>query len=95
MNASTFAFLPVGLIASVATAVTGSITTAPEKIPTYVADWQELQIPNPVHQNVWWVETRIAANGRNRLVKIDPARLLAGNPKQTFSYCAELQMLKQ
>ena len=48
-----------------------------EKAPPVVADRQEMQSPDKVHLT-GWLGTRIAANESNRLVKLDPARLLEG-----------------
>ena len=42
-----------------------------------MADRQEMQSPDKVHLT-GWLGTRIAANESNRLVKLDPARLLEG-----------------
>ena len=47
----------------------------PEKIFCAVADRQDFQEPNRVHLK-GWMGTRIDANEKNRLVKLDPATLL-------------------
>lgn len=69
------------LTATVATTLAAPITTVPEKIPCVVADRQDFQIPDRV-QLTGWVGSRIAANESNRLVKMDPARLLEGYRKR-------------
>lgn len=67
--------------AMVATALATPITPVPDKIPCAVADRQDFQIPDRV-QLAGWVGSRIAANESNRLVKMDPARLLEGYRKR-------------
>ncbi|MFO1513834.1 MAG: glycoside hydrolase family 127 protein, partial [Verrucomicrobiota bacterium] len=69
------------LVVTSATALAEPITPVPEKIVCAVADRQDFQIPDRVHQT-GWVGTRIAANESNRLVKLDPARLLEGYRKR-------------
>lgn len=71
----------VVLAATVAAASAALITPVPEAIPCAVADQQESQIPDRV-QLTGWVGGRIAANESNRLVKLDPARLLEGYRKR-------------
>jgi DUF1680 family protein len=73
--------LSILLVATVATAFANPINPVPEKISCAVADRQDFQIPDRVHQT-GWVGTRVDANERNRLVKIDPARLLEGYRKR-------------
>jgi DUF1680 family protein len=53
----------------------------PEKIPPAVADRQSLTQPDQV-QFTGWIGRRIAANEANRLVKIEPDRLLEGYRKR-------------
>jgi DUF1680 family protein len=53
----------------------------PDKITPSVPDRQDFQIPDRVHLT-GWVGTRIEANEANRLVKLDPARLLEGYRKR-------------
>ena len=69
------------LVAAVVTAFANPITPVPEKISCAVADRQDFQIPDRVQQT-GWVGSRVSANERNRLVKIDPARLLEGYRKR-------------
>jgi DUF1680 family protein len=49
----------------------------PDKITPAVPDRQDFQIPDRVHLT-GWVGSRIEASEANRLVKLDPARLLEG-----------------
>ena len=49
----------------------------PEKVTCVVQDQQSFQAPDRVHLS-GWIGTRIDANEANRLVKIDPLRLLEG-----------------
>src|SRR5712672_3263102 len=53
------------------------IALVPEKISPAIQDRQDFQTPDRV-QLGGWIGTRIAANEGNRLVKLDPARLLEG-----------------
>ena len=69
--------LSILFVATVATAFAQPITPVPEHISGVVADCQDFQIPDRVHET-GWVGSRIAANESNRLVKLDPARLLEG-----------------
>ncbi|MEQ1882967.1 MAG: beta-L-arabinofuranosidase domain-containing protein, partial [Burkholderiales bacterium] len=78
MNTKTLSLL---LVATVGTALAEPITPVPEKISCTIADRQDFQIPDLV-QLTGWVGSRIAANESNRLVKIDPARLLEGYRKR-------------
>jgi DUF1680 family protein len=55
----------------------GAISPVPEKISPAVADRQDFQVPDRVHLD-GWLGTRLAANESNRLVKLDPERLLDG-----------------
>lgn len=55
----------------------GAITPLPEKVVCAVADRQDFQPPDRLHFT-GWVGSRVTASERNRLVKIDPARLLEG-----------------
>ncbi|NOS70264.1 MAG: hypothetical protein HOP33_10070 [Verrucomicrobia bacterium] len=78
MNTKTLSLL---LVATVGTALAEPITPVPEKISCTIADRQDFQIPDRV-QLTGWVGSRIAANESNRLVKLDPARLLEGYRKR-------------
>ena len=75
------AFMP--LIAVLSTVVSGSaqVTRLPDKVPPAVADRQDFQIPDRVHLT-GWVGSRIEVNEANRLVMLDPARLLEGYRKR-------------
>lgn len=53
------------------------ITLVPEKVAPAVADRQDCQIADRVRLS-GWAGARIDANQANRLVKLDPARLLEG-----------------
>ena len=55
----------------------GSLKPIPEKVPCVIADRQAFQQPD-CNQLSGWIGSRIDANEKNRLVKIDPARLLEG-----------------
>jgi uncharacterized protein len=54
-----------------------SLSLVPEKIPPVISDRQDFQIPDRVHLT-GWMGTRIHVNEVNRLVKLDPDRLLEG-----------------
>ena len=64
-------------IAAVITPLASAVTPLPEKVSCAIADRQDFQIPDRV-QLAGWLGSRIEANEKNRLVKIDPARLLEG-----------------
>lgn len=53
------------------------ITPTPDKIAPVVPDRQDFQVPDHVHLS-GWLGTRVQANEANRLVKLDPGRLLEG-----------------
>lgn len=74
ISSKTFCLL---LCATVATAMAGPITPVPEKITGAVADRQDFQIPDWVHQD-GWVGLRSAAGITNRLGKVDLERMLEG-----------------
>lgn len=80
MKTSFFCLLLLCSIRTSATAA-GAITLVPEQVACAVADRQDFQVPDRVHLT-GWLGTRIAANEANRLVKIDPARLLEGYRKR-------------
>jgi len=65
-----FAAVPLALRAS-------GVTPLPEQVAPAIADRQDFQVPDRV-QLRGWIGTRLAANETNRLVKLDPARLLEG-----------------
>jgi uncharacterized protein len=54
-----------------------SIAPLPDKVPPVVQDRQDFQTPDRL-QLTGWLGSRIVANESNRLVKLDPARLLEG-----------------
>jgi hypothetical protein len=68
-----------------AIALTGSpavaISPLPDKVTPVVPDRQDFQTPDRVRLT-GWVGMRIDANEANRLVKLDPARLLEGYRKR-------------
>jgi uncharacterized protein len=65
------------LVAANAIALAEPINPVPEKTSCAVKDRQDFQIPNRV-QLTGWMGTRISANESNRLVHLDPMRLLEG-----------------
>jgi uncharacterized protein len=56
-------------------------TLVPDKVPCAIADRQEWQMPDQTRLT-GWLGTRIEANEQNRLVKLDPNRLLEGYRKR-------------
>ncbi len=78
ISARTFPFL---LLATVATTLAQPATPVPDKITCAIADRQDFQIPDRL-QFSGWMGARIVANESNRLVKLDPARLLEGYRKR-------------
>ncbi|HZL45511.1 MAG TPA: beta-L-arabinofuranosidase domain-containing protein, partial [Opitutaceae bacterium] len=62
---------------SVAIPLAAAVTPVPDKIAAVIPDRQDSQVPDRV-QLSGWVGARIDANEQNRLVKLDPARLLEG-----------------
>lgn len=71
----------VACLAVVATAPASTISPLPDKVVPVVPDRQDCQTPDRVRLT-GWVGTRIEANEANRLVKLDPARLLEGYRKR-------------
>jgi DUF1680 family protein len=59
----------------------GPITPVLEKVPCAVADRQDFQVPDRVLIS-GWLGSRIEASMRNRLLILDPARLLEGYKKR-------------
>ena len=68
---------------TIALVVSGSaaISPIPDKVKPVIADRQDFQVPDRLHLT-GWIGTRIEANEANRLVKLDPARLLEGYRKR-------------
>ena len=60
---------------------TAAISPVPDKVTPVIPDRQDFQIPDRVRLT-GWVGMRIDANEANRLVKLDPARLLEGYRKR-------------
>ncbi len=58
-----------------------AIPPLPDKVAPVIADRQDMQTPDRLHLT-GWVGTRVQANESNRLVKLDPARLLEGYRKR-------------
>lgn len=58
-----------------------AVERLPEKVPWAIADRQSFLSPERLHLT-GWIGTRIDANEQNRMVKIDPARLLEGYRKR-------------
>jgi uncharacterized protein len=65
------------LLATVSTVVAAPIFLVPEKVPGVVADRQDFQVPDRVHQD-GWVGLRAAASITNRLEQVDLDKLLEG-----------------
>jgi uncharacterized protein len=74
MIIKTFSLL---LLATVSTVVAAPILLVPEKVPGVVADRQDFQVPDRVHQD-GWVGLRTAASITNRLEQVDLDKLLEG-----------------
>lgn len=53
----------------------GAAATVPDMVTCAIADRQDFQQPDRLHLT-GWIGSRIDANEKNRLVKIDPNRLL-------------------
>lgn len=66
------AFLAVATFASAQI-----VSLVPEKIPPVIADRQDSQVAGRVRL-AGWIGTRVQANETNRLLKLDPERLLEG-----------------
>jgi DUF1680 family protein len=58
-----------------------ALSPLPDKVAPAIKDRQEFQVPDHVHLT-GWVGSRIEANEVNRLVKLDPGRLLEGYRKR-------------
>jgi uncharacterized protein len=67
--------------AALVTSTAATITPVPDKVTPVVPDKQDFQVPDRVHLT-GWVGMRIEANEANRLVKLDPTRLLEGYRKR-------------
>ncbi|MCX6872856.1 MAG: glycoside hydrolase family 127 protein [Verrucomicrobia bacterium] len=67
--------------AAVSMPLAGAAVPVPDKVPCAVADKQDFQQPDRVHLT-GWIGSRIEANERNRLVKMDPNRLLISYRKR-------------
>jgi DUF1680 family protein len=73
--------LLVGLVLAFAASQATAVSLVPEAIVPRISDKQDFQIPDHVHL-AGWVGTRVEANEANRLVKLDPSRLLEGYRKR-------------
>jgi uncharacterized protein len=75
--------LTQGVLFSLALTTFGAtaVSPLPDKVPPVIADRQDMQTPDRV-KLTGWVGSRIEANEANRLVKLDPARLLEGYRKR-------------
>lgn len=71
----------VGLFFVLAISHSQALSLVPEKVVPVVADRQDPQVPDSVHLK-GWLGSRIEANEINRLVKLDPERLLEGYRKR-------------
>jgi uncharacterized protein len=69
------------LICACAGFASANVVLVPEKVQPAVPDKQDFQMPDRVHLK-GWIGTRVDANEANRLVKLDPARLLEGYRKR-------------
>src|SRR5215469_4534663 len=58
-----------------------AITVVPDKVQPVIPDKQDFQIPDRIRLT-GWIGSRVDANEANRLVKLDPARLLEGYRKR-------------
>ena len=67
--------------ASVLGSAAATITPVPDKVTPVIRDRQDFQVPDNVRLT-GWVGMRIEANEVNRLVKLDPTRLLEGYRKR-------------
>lgn len=72
--------LPLLLAASILT-VSAAITPLPDAVSSAIADKQDFVVPDRV-QLTGWMGSRISGSESNRLVKLDPARLLEGYRKR-------------
>src|ERR1041384_7221037 len=75
------ALFPLFLASAAISVISADVTTMPDKVTPAVPDRQAFQIPDRV-QLAGWIGSRIEANEANRLVKLDPARLLEGYRKR-------------
>ena len=66
-----------GLILVWLAAESPAISPVPEKIQPAIPDKQDFQVPDR-ERLTGWIGSRMSANEGNRLVKLDPARLLEG-----------------
>jgi len=73
--------LAAACFAMMARSATAATTPLPDKVAPAIPDRQECQWPDRV-QLKGWIGSRIQANEVNRLVKLDPARLLEGYRKR-------------
>jgi DUF1680 family protein len=58
-----------------------AVSLVPEKVVPVISDKQDFQMPDSVRL-AGWIGSRVDANEANRLVKLDPARLLEGYRKR-------------
>ncbi|MEI8038898.1 MAG: beta-L-arabinofuranosidase domain-containing protein [Verrucomicrobiota bacterium] len=73
--------LLLALLSSSTPGLHAAVDPLPWPVPAAVADAQDCQVPDRV-QPAGWIGSRVTANAANRLVKIDPARLLEGYRKR-------------
>ena len=67
--------------AALMAASAATVSLLPDKVAPVIADRQDFQTPDRVRLT-GWVGMRIEANEANRLVQLDPARLLEGYRKR-------------
>ena len=79
MKASRFLILPLLFISP--PMAFAAVEPLPFLVPAAVTDVQDFQLPDRV-QPAGWIGSRVTANEANRLVKIDPDRLLEGYRKR-------------
>jgi hypothetical protein len=73
--------MPITCAAAVITPLASAATPVPDRISCAIADRQDFQEPDRLHLT-GWIGSRIEANEKNRLVKMDPNRLLISYRKR-------------
>src|SRR5437762_2260017 len=71
----------IGWIATLFVLEGYTVPLAADKVQPVIADRQDMRSPADMHLT-GWIGSRIEANESNRLVKLDPARLLEGYRKR-------------
>lgn len=78
---ATYAWLALASVSALVAGAPAPVSPLPERVKPAIADRQDAQIPDRLHLT-GWVGGRIDVNEANRLVKLDPARLLEGYRKR-------------